>query len=75
MQSLRATALALRRCGRQAAFYLAAAVSDFYIPWHDMVSLAPLHGGERRSAVAVDQQWGMHEAGLRCNCGPAVGHA
>ncbi|KAK9813822.1 hypothetical protein WJX73_000218 [Symbiochloris irregularis] len=27
----------LRSCGRQAGFYLAAAVSDFYIPWASMV--------------------------------------
>ena len=36
-QSLRAIAGALRRCGPRAAFYLAAAVSDFYIPWSSMV--------------------------------------
>lgn len=38
-QYLRAIAEALRPCGRAAAFYLAAAVSDFFIPWKDMVSL------------------------------------
>ncbi len=37
LQKLRAIALALQRCGPRAAFYLAAAVSDFYIPWPDMV--------------------------------------
>ena len=36
-QYLRAIAEALRPCGRHAAFYLAAAVSDFFIPWRDMV--------------------------------------
>ena len=33
VQYLQIIALALRECKRQAAFYLAAAVSDFYIPW------------------------------------------
>lgn len=37
MQCLRIISAALRPCGRQAAFYLAAAVSDFYIPWSQMV--------------------------------------
>lgn len=36
-QSLRTIAAALRPCGPQAAFYLAAAVSDFYVPWPRMV--------------------------------------
>ena len=36
-QSLRAIAGALRPCGPKAAFYLAAAVSDFYVPWPRMV--------------------------------------
>ncbi len=39
-QYLRAIAEALRPCGRAAAFYLAAAVSDFFIPWSDMVRTA-----------------------------------
>ncbi|KAK9834914.1 hypothetical protein WJX81_008277 [Elliptochloris bilobata] len=33
---LRAIAEALRPCGQGAAFYLAAAVSDFFIPWQEM---------------------------------------
>jgi len=37
MQFLQIVALTLRGCGRQASFYLAAAVSDFYIPWKDLV--------------------------------------
>ena len=36
-QYLRAIAEELRPHGRDAAFYLAAAVSDFFIPWRDMV--------------------------------------
>jgi hypothetical protein len=39
-QYLRAIAEALRPCGRAAAFYLTAAVSDFFIPWADMVRTA-----------------------------------
>ena len=43
VQSLRTIAEALRPLGRQAVFYLAAAVSDFYIPWPQMVSpMTPL---------------------------------
>ena len=38
LQSLRSIAEALRPLGRHAVFYLAAAVSDFYIPWPQMVS-------------------------------------
>ena len=41
VQSLRTIAGELRPLGRQAAFYLAAAVSDFYIPWPQMVRLLP----------------------------------
>lgn len=41
MQSLRTIAAQLRPLGRQAAFYLAAAVSDFYIPWPQMVRALP----------------------------------
>ena len=41
VQSLRAIAEELRPLGRHAAFYLAAAVSDFYIPWPQMVRLLP----------------------------------
>ena len=40
MQSLRVIAEQLRPLGRRAAFYLAAAVSDFYIPWPQMVRLS-----------------------------------
>ena len=64
VQSLRATALALRRCGHQAAFYLAAAVSDFYIPWHDMVSLAHCHRVSRCSSCSCGS--GAFKAGLKC---------
>ena len=39
LQSLRTIAEALRPLGRHAVFYLAAAVSDFYIPWPQMVRL------------------------------------
>lgn len=37
LKYLEAIAAALQPCGAKAAFYLAAAVSDFYIPWQDMV--------------------------------------
>ncbi|EIE21331.1 DNA/pantothenate metabolism flavo protein [Coccomyxa subellipsoidea C-169] len=37
LQSLRVISEGLRPFGRRAAFYLAAAVSDFYIPWSSMV--------------------------------------
>ena len=42
-QYLRAIAEALRPRGRDAAFYLAAAVSDFFIPWRDMVRCQSKH--------------------------------
>ena len=50
MQSLRAIAQQLRPLGRNAAFYLAAAVSDFYIPWPQMVRALPLRAGHRQSS-------------------------
>ena len=52
MQSLRAIAQELRPLGRHAAFYLAAAVSDFYIPWPQMVRLLPprTSAGEMQTA-------------------------
>jgi hypothetical protein len=37
VQYLKAIALASSVLGQQMSFYLAAAVSDFYIPWSDMV--------------------------------------
>jgi hypothetical protein len=37
-QFLQLIAEALRPLGRRAAFYLAAAVSDFFVPWAEMVS-------------------------------------
>jgi hypothetical protein len=37
LQCLRVISAELRPWGRRAAFYLAAAVSDFYIPWSSMV--------------------------------------
>lgn len=36
-QILRMIALSLRSLGPSAMFYLAAAVSDFYVPWESMV--------------------------------------
>ena len=45
-QYLRAIAAALQPAGAAALFYLAAAVSDFYMPWADMVGLV----GARRGA-------------------------
>lgn len=36
LQHLRMIAISMRSCGRKAMFYLAAAVSDFYIPWESM---------------------------------------
>ena len=38
MQFLQLIAETLRPLGRGAAFYLAAAVSDFFVPWSEMVS-------------------------------------
>ncbi|GFH12767.1 phosphopantothenate--cysteine ligase 2-like isoform X1 [Haematococcus lacustris] len=35
-QCLRSVALALAPCGAQVLFYLAAAVSDFYLPWAEL---------------------------------------
>lgn len=40
-QLLRLIALRLNPLGSSAMFYLAAAVSDFYVPWDTMVSPAP----------------------------------
>ncbi len=37
LQFLQVIAEAVRPLGRRAAFYLAAAVSDFFVPWADMV--------------------------------------
>ena len=37
VQSLKTIAEALNPLGPRACFYLAAAVSDFYLPWTDMV--------------------------------------
>lgn len=42
LQYLETTALALRPYGSQVLFYLAAAVSDFFIPWKDLVRAAGL---------------------------------
>ena len=44
LQYLRTISDSIRPCGKRAAFYLAAAVSDFFLPWKQMVStLQPLH--------------------------------
>lgn len=37
LQYLRAIAQALAPLGPQVVFYLAAAVSDFYLPWSELV--------------------------------------
>ncbi|KAK4275742.1 hypothetical protein QN277_018773 [Acacia crassicarpa] len=37
LQMLQMTAMSMRCLGRHAMFYLSAAVSDFYVPWKDMV--------------------------------------
>ncbi|DBA67058.1 hypothetical protein WJX79_002618 [Trebouxia sp. C0005] len=37
LQYLRTISDSIRPCGKQAAFYLAAAVSDFFLPWKQMV--------------------------------------
>lgn len=39
MQYLELISCALRPCGAMAMLYLAAAVSDFFVPWSDMVSV------------------------------------
>lgn len=54
VQSLRAIAQQLRPLGRHAALYLAAAVSDFYIPWPQMVRALP----PRISAAQVESTGG-----------------
>lgn len=36
-QMLQITAISMRSLGTHAVFYLAAAVSDFYVPWTSMV--------------------------------------
>lgn len=38
LQYLKTISDCLRPCGKKAAFYLAAAVSDFFLPWKQMVS-------------------------------------
>lgn len=38
-QMLRIIALSMRSLGPHAMFYLAAAVSDFYVPWKSMVMI------------------------------------
>ena len=38
MQYLQCVSDCLKPCGKQAAFFLAAAVSDFFLPWKQMVS-------------------------------------
>lgn len=37
MQILKLIAISIRSFGSSAMFYLAAAVSDFYVPWETMV--------------------------------------
>ncbi|XP_028798694.1 phosphopantothenate--cysteine ligase 2-like, partial [Neltuma alba] len=37
VQMLQMTAMSMRRLGPRAMFYLSAAVSDYYVPWKDMV--------------------------------------
>ncbi len=43
LQYLQIIAKALGPYGQQAMFYLAAAVSDFYIPWSQLVRQVALH--------------------------------
>lgn len=67
LQSLRAIAETLRPLGRHAVFYLAAAVSDFYIPWPQMVSpitCATISDMQNLSFPTVL----MHQAGMRAFC-------
>ena len=49
LQSLKVIANALEPLGPTACFYLAAAVSDFYLPWADMVN-----------ALASSLSWRAH---------------
>jgi len=53
MQSLRCIALAMKPLGPRALFYLAAAVSDFYIPWTELVSMS-VRGVALASSVHSD---------------------
>ena len=56
-QYLQAVAEALQPCGRGAAFYLAAAVSDFFIPWRDMVRVHGCHSrAPRCTSAKIDKQ-------------------
>ena len=47
-QYLRAISAALEPCGPAVLFYLAAAVSDFFMPWEDMVRVGGRGGRGRR---------------------------
>lgn len=52
-QYLKAIGEALAPLGSQALFYLAAAVSDFYLPWSQLVSMKAYVCGCVRSVVLV----------------------
>lgn len=62
------------QCGRAVMFYLAAAVSDFYIPWSSLVSnwMLCLHGGTYAPISANIrlglESWGINEGYLLCRC-------
>ena len=60
LQSLKVIATALEPLGPTACFYLAAAVSDFYLPWADMVSV------HASSAVARHSRCQLEYAGSTC---------
>lgn len=82
-QLLRLIALRLNPLGSSAMFYLAAAVSDFYVPWESMVSsvhslLEVLSSGGKRggcfgSLACTNEQgcWSQrrdsHESGLEAD--------
>ena len=65
LQFLKVTAGCLRCCGRHAAFYLAAAVSDFYIPWSQMVTPSSLdHPLRRMSHSTLSQSYALFHASM-----------
>lgn len=69
LQYLREIALQLRTVGPRALFYLAAAVSDFYIPWSQLVRSHPRtvqHAALRpRAGISILAHHGL-ELALSC---------
>jgi hypothetical protein len=64
VQYLHALAGALEPCGPSVLFYLAAAVSDFYMPWPDMVGgwVVGWEGANQCCIVVAGRQASKHAA-------------